>query len=202
MLNDIYKLPKTLLAILLIGGGIAFILFNDPPHTFCDTQIEHFKRVQRGILYRNPKDFHTEKSTLKRKKDTCQKENAPGACYEYFAYLRRLLKDFRLLSKECLPLIYETPEVKKAFSSALSLLTALAWREEILTGKVSKYNWLTRPDLSLFCELKTKYTMNYGKENYEILEKSIIGLLPVKQKVSPKHIKKKTILSESCTGYL
>ena len=201
MLNDIYKLPKTLLAILLIGGGIVFILLNDPPHTFCDTQVEHFKRVQRGILYKNPKDFHTEKSTLKRKKNTCQKENAPGACYEYFAYLRRLLKDLRLLSKKCLPLIYEATEMKEAFSAALSLMTALAWREEILTGKVSKYNWLTRPDLFLFCELKTKYIMNYGKENYNLLEKSIIKLLPVKQKVSPKYIKKKTILSDSCVAY-
>jgi len=153
-------------------------------------------------LYKNPKDFHVEKSVLKRKKAACQKENASGACYEYFAYLRRLLKDLRLLSEKCLLLVYETPELKKTFSSALSLMTALAWREEILTGKVSKYNWLTRPDLSLFCELKTKYIMNYGKESYEALAKATVELLPVKQKVSPAYIKKKTILSESCTGYL
>ena len=78
MLNDIYKLPKTLLAILLIGGGIVFILLNDPPHTFCDAQVEHFKRVQRGILYKNPKDFHTEKSTLKRKKTPAKRKMPQG----------------------------------------------------------------------------------------------------------------------------
>ena len=201
MLNTLYKLPKTLLASLLIGAAILFIIMNDPPHTFCDTQIEHFKRVQKGILYKNPKDFHKEKSVLKRKKNTCEKENAPGACYEYFAYLRRLLKDFRILSKECAPMIYKSSEVKKALSSALSLMTALAWREEVLTGKVSKYKWLTRPDLFLFCDLKTKYIRNYGKESYHLLEKEILELLPIKQKVPPHLMLKKTILSEPCATY-
>ena len=163
MLSSIYRLPRPLLASLLIGGGIAYILLNDPPHTFCDTQIKHFKKVQIGVLYKNPKDFHAEKSTLQRKQNTCQKESAPGACYEYFFYLKRLLKDLRLLSKECAPLVYQTSEVKGAFSSALGLITALAWREEVLTGRVSKYNWLSHPDLFLFCDLKAKYILNYGK---------------------------------------
>ena len=201
MLNTLYKLPKSLLASLFIGGGIFFIILNDPPHTFCDSQIEHFKRLQTGILYKNPKDFHKEKSLLKRKKDTCQKENAPGACYEYFAYLKRLLRDFRVLSQKCAPMIYSTTEVKQALSSALTLMTAIAWREEVLTGRVSKYNWLTRADLYLFCKIKTKYIMNYGQENYRLLENQIITLLPLQKKISAQMVIKRTILLEPCVAY-
>ena len=133
-MNDIYKLPRPLLASLLIGGGIVFILLSDPPHNFCSTQLEHFKKAQRGVLYKNPKDFRKEKVGLQRKYDVCRKESAPGSCYEYFAYLKRLLKDLRLLSPECLSQVYNTADMKKAFSAALELITALAWREEALTG--------------------------------------------------------------------
>ena len=195
MLNKLYRLPKALLAALFIGAGILFILINDPPHTFCDTQVEHFEKLQSGITYKTH-EFFRKNRTLCRKKDApkscdpllerkrklCQKENAPGTCYEYFAYLRHFLKDLPLLSKECSPLIYNNPKVKKLFSSAMTLMTALAWREEILTGKISKYNWLTWPDLSLFCDLKTRYIMNYGKESYFQLEKKILKTLALHKK--------------------
>ena len=201
MLDKIYSLPKFLIAVLFIGGGVIFILINDPPHTFCDTQIEHFERVQRGILYKNQKDFHKEKSILERNRQACQKENAPGTCYEYFRYLKRLLKDLKLLSKECSSIIYQRVEVKKAFSQALSLMTALAWREEVLTGTVDRYNWFSRPDLFLFCELKRTYINNYGRENYKPLEQQIVNLLPFEKKYSVSLIHKRSLLAVPCSAY-
>ena len=200
MLSDLYKLPKAVIAFLFIGGAIVFILLNDPPHTFCDTQLEHFKSLQKGLLYQDKEDFHKEKSLLNRKEQICQSESAPGACYEYFAYLRRLLKDFRVLSAKCKPIIFSETRVKSALSSALTLITALAWREEVLTGHVSKYNWLTRSDISLFCNIKNKYMQHYGMPAYEMLEQEIVNLLPTQNK-NKKLILKWSILSESCLKY-
>ncbi|MDE0092691.1 MAG: hypothetical protein OXN83_05360 [Oligoflexia bacterium] len=200
MLSNLYKLPKAVIASLFIGGAIIFIILNDPPHTLCDTQLEHFKSLQKGLVYKNKKDFHKEKSLLKRKKQTCQSENTPGACYEYFAYLKRLLKDFRVLSTQCKPIIFSEIQVKSALSEALTLITALAWREEVLTGQVSKYNWLTRTDMYLFCNIKSKYIQHYGRSTYENLEQQILNLLPTKNK-NRELIFKWSILSESCLKY-
>ncbi len=201
MLKNLYKLPKALIAFLVIGAGIAFIIFSDPPNTFCDAQIEHFKKIQTGFLYKNPKDFRQEKSAFKRKKDLCEKESAPGICYEYFAYIQRLLKDFHVLSHECAPLIYSTAEVKKALAEAITLMTALAWREEVLTGRVSKYNWLSKADLFLFCDIQRKYILFYGDKNYNLLEDKILALLPVEANISPQLMRRRTILSEPCSVY-
>ena len=197
---DIYKLPKAVIATLIIGGAIIFILLNDPPHSFCDTQLEHFRTLQKGIVYQDSKDFHKEKSLLNRKKQACQTENAPGACYEYFAYLKRLLKDFRVLSSQCKPIIVAEAQVKSALSVALTLITALAWRKEVLTGQVSKYNWLTRSDMSLFCDIKSQYIQNYGMPAYENLEQQIVNLLPT-QNQNKTLILKWSLLSESCLKY-
>ena len=200
MLSNLYKLPKAVIAFLVIGGAIIFIILGDPPHTFCDTQLEHFKSLQKGLLYEDSKDFHKEKSLLKRKNQTCQQANAPGACYEYFAYLKRLLKDFRVLSAKCKPIIFSETQVKSALSSALTLITALAWREEVLTGQVSKYNWLTRSDMFLFCGIKNTYMQHYDMPAYEKLEQKILNLLPTQNK-NRELIFKWSILSESCLKY-
>lgn len=201
MLKYLYKLPKFLLAILVISGAIVFILLDDPPHTLCETQIQHFKVLQIRGLYRNPRDVHKEKSRLRRSYNLCLKEQAPGVCYEYFAILKKLLKDFNVLTDKCIPLIYSTPEVQSALNQALTLMTALAWREDVLTGQVSKYNWLNRSDLFLFCEVQRKYIMYYGQQNYKNLENQILSLLPMKTKVSRDTLLRRTILSESCAKY-
>ena len=200
MLSSLYKLPKPVIALLLIGGAIAFIILNDPPHTFCDTQLEHFQSLQKGILYKDSGDFHKEKSILNRKYQACQDISAPGTCYEYFAYLKRLLKDFRVLSSNCKPIIFSQAPVKSALSSALTLITALAWREEVLTGRVSKYNWLNRSDMHLFCDIKRKYIQHYGMPAYENLENQILSRLPSENK-NQKLLLKWSILSESCLKY-
>lgn len=201
MLKALYTLPKFFLVSLLIGGGIVFILINDPPHSFCDSQIEQFKKLQTGILYKDPKDFRKEKSSLTRKQNLCRQENAPGSCYDYFLELKKVLKDLKLLSEECSSRIYSTSKLKKTLSSALTLMTALAWREEVLTGRVSKHNWITPSDLYLFCDLKRKYISHYGEENFLALESQILSRLPRKEKTAPQIVKKRTILSENCQKY-
>ena len=183
MLSSLYKLPKAVIASLVIGGAIVFIILNDPPHTLCDTQLEHFKSLQKGLIYKDSKDFHKEKALLKRKKESCEKENRPGTCYEYFAYLKRLLKDFQVLSTECKAIIFSEAPVKSSLTSALS-----------------KYNWLSRPDMHLFCNIKNKYIQQYGQPAYEKLEQQIINLLPSQNK-NRKLIFKWSILSESCLKY-
>lgn len=188
MLNAIYRLPKPLLASILIGGGIALILIKDPPHSFCDSQAAQFRKIRSG-------------STLQKRLSLCRTEGAPGSCYEYFSSVRQLLKDLLVLSPECAHLIYSSPEIKNSLASALTLMTALAWREDVLTGRVSKYNWLNRADLMLFCKIKDKYLLHYGQEDWSRLSAGILKLLPMKQKASPDLALRRSILSESCAVY-
>lgn len=199
-MSDLYKLPKIVIAFLAIAGTIALLLISDPPHTFCDTQVEHFKEVQKGLIYNNSKDFHEIKSALKREKKNCEAENSPGACYDYFFHLKQILKDLRLLSNECKAQIFTDSKVKKTLEEALTLMTALAWRKEALYGQVSKFNWLTRSDLALFCKIKKSWTIQYGRESYQRLEGKILNQLPSESK-NKESILKGSILSESCLKY-
>ena len=189
-----------MIAFLVIGGAIMLMLFSDPPHNLCDTQIEHFKEIQKGILYPDGSDFHQIKSRLQRHKQICETDNSPGSCYEYFSLLKTLLKDFSVLSLECKNKIFSSSKVKKTLQEALTLMTALAWRPELLSGRLSKLHWFKSPDMSLYCDIKTKYTLEYGQGAYRNLENQIVAYLPSKSK-NKEQIYKWSLLSESCAKY-
>ena len=200
MLSGLYKLPKALIAFLFIIGAIVLMLLGSPPHDLCDSQIEHFEEIQKGFLYEDSSDFHEIKSKLERQKKNCETENSPGSCYEYFSVLQKLLKDFFLLSPECKEKVFSIPKVKASLEEALTLMTALAWRKDLLYGRLSKFNWLKRPDMFLYCKIKTKYILEYGQNSYEALETKILDSLPADSK-NKELIYKWSLLSESCLKY-
>ncbi|MBC6416159.1 MAG: hypothetical protein GDA46_07255 [Bdellovibrionales bacterium] len=200
-MSSLYKLPKIILAFIFIGGAVFLIIVSEPPHTLCDTQIQNFKQNQKGFIYNNSKDFHKNKSILKRKKKNCEEGNSQGSCHDYFFLLKKILKDLQLISNECKPQIFADTKVKKTFAEALTLMTALAWREEVVLGHLSKINWLTKTDLSLFCQIKSKYLFEYGRNSYKKLEKQIINLIPNNTK-NKSLLLKWSLLSEDCYKYL
>lgn len=199
-MSDLYKLPKIVIAFLVIAGAIALFLISDPPHSFCDTQIENFKEVQKGKIYKDSKDYHKIKSAVQREKEICVAGNSPGACYDYFFYLKQALKDLRLLSNECKAQIFTDSRVKKTLEEALILMPALAWRSEVIYGQISKFNWLKRTDMALFCAIKKNYILEYGRGSYEKLEEKILNQLSSDSK-NKELILKGSILSESCLKY-
>jgi len=198
----IKKLPKSLVAIVAIGIGIAFILLNDPPHTFCDTQLENFKSAQSGILFKDPKDKVSLYPLMVKLLKTCRATVAPGACYEYFSYLNRLLLDFKIIVNECLEPLSQIQEVKDHLFIGVSTMVELAWREEVLAGRVSKLNWLKYPDLSLFCQIKKHIVLFYGRDTLKQFEQTVLSRLPNAKKASLLTIRKFSILSEPCGKYL
>lgn len=199
MFRNLYKLPKFLIASLFILIAIIFILVQDPPHQLCDTQLQHFKNLQSGLLYKNKQGFYTDSSRLNRKKKLCEKEQKPGTCYEYFYSLKQILKDLWLLSEECAAQVYKTPKVQKTLSQALSLMSFLAWDERVFEGSVSKYKWLNLTDLVLFCDIKRRYQLYYGELAYFQLEQQILKDLTSKKQWSLKKRKTKSLLSVTCS---
>ena len=203
-MNALYKLPRSLLVTLLLSGGIAYIVLNDPPHSFCDTQTERFQFRQKGVFIKDPGDKIHAKPLIGRLIDTCWETNAPGGCYEYFSYLKRLLDDFFLVSEGCLSQVSGIKEVKEHLFEGVRMMTLLAWREKALSGKISRLNWLNRMDMSLFCSLKANVSRFYGRKALLDFEKKLLAELPVSEKyssASPGRLRDSSILSENCAEY-
>ena len=211
MLQDLYRLPKWFLATVFIGIGIILIILNDRPHQFCDVQIDNFQSNQQVNF----------KKLIK----NCQETNSPGGCYGLFSQLNKLLKDFYLVSPRCFDRLSQTqltkksrfkianltkPEkkelkkkssVKEVLFQSMELMVFLAWREEVLTGKISKFNWLGPADLTLFCSIKEAIISFYGRDSLRDFENQLLEKLPAAQKETPQIIRRHSILSENCSLY-
>ena len=212
MLTAVHKLPRALLATVAIGAGIALIVLNDRPHQFCDTQISHFQSIQ--------------KTDFTKLINECRTTNSPGGCYDLFFHLKKLLRNFYLVSSKCFERLSSitltkqshfkqgklTQEEKRYFQKKISvkevlfdsmeLITRLAYRgEKTLSGEKNKLHWLGPADLSLFCSLKKTVTLFYGRESLKSLENQILKNLPSAEKTSLKTLRKHSILSENCSLY-
>ena len=190
MLDKLYGLPRFLLVFILLSAGILFIVINDPPHSLCDTQIDTFKKT-RSVL-----------GKVKGLTEECKNANGPGGCYELFGVLRRVLRNFRLVSEKCQSQLANLKTIKKMLFEQVELMTHLAWREEILQNKVSRLYWLSATDISLFCKMKNKIILFYGRDSYLNFTNKIVRTLPGADKYNPEYVRKRTIISESCSRYL
>ena len=145
------QIPKALLVSLILIGGIFYMLFTDPPYRFCDAQVSNFEG--KNSIPKVTSSY-----------DLCKEEARPGSCYDYFFYLGKLFKDLELVSPECISEIFVENNLKSVFEQALTLMTALAFDEKILSGGASRLSWLDRSSLNLFCRIKKEYENRYGRK--------------------------------------
>lgn len=194
------SLPKTLLVVLVLGFAIIFIVANDPPHNICRTQINHFKAVQSGTLYRDSKIKTRKKPLLSILIGNCKQYSSPGSCYGLFSKMRTFIGDFKLIASDCYKPFSLIPEVKGALLSVYGLMIRLAWGGEP-PKHYDKLGWFSEVDVALFCLVKKQIITLYGKEVLLGQEQRTFKKLPGAKTMSLSAIKETSIVSENCSLY-
>jgi hypothetical protein len=194
-------LPKGVIAFLAIVGGIAYIIISSPPHTVCDSQIEVFRKTQQSFLFLNPKKKGIKTTKYEILRDNCKATNNPGGCYELFQELKTMNRDLETLPKECSSAVGSVTEVKRAIWESAELMVALAWGEKPPSTYYSKFGWLDRADISLFCSLKARATGLFGESQWNSFRERVFKTLPGAAEMARNQIWDMSILSENCTRY-
>ena len=162
MQNWLSSLPKTMLVILVLSGAIIFIVAQDPPHSICRTQIENFKKSQKGFLYKDPQVKTRKKPLLDVLIESCKQYNSPASCYGLFFRAKKFIRDFNLVSTSCRKEFAGLSTVRKQLSSLYSLMIRLAWGDTPPLAYQDKLGWLSDVDMSLFCLIKKQGLFFYG----------------------------------------
>jgi hypothetical protein len=194
-------IPKWFLATLIIGGGIAFLVISNPPHTVCESQLEVFHEVQKRFLFLNPKEKAIKTSKYRHLVDQCKITNNPGGCYELFQETKMMLKDAEAVPSDCAPIWGEVAEVKKALWEVEELLIRLAWGEKPPATYYQKFGWLDTADVSLYCQLKSEITKTYGDDAWDQFREKMFKQLSGAEKMSRNEVWDMTLFSENCARY-
>ena len=198
-MSFIYSIPRGLLVVLLILGGIAFIVFESPPRNICDIQADSYKEQNINFLFKNKKNPLFKHTSYVKSVLDCKKSNSPGGCYALFQNFIQLLDTFRTVNLECQKRISSIPEVRQALFSLYSLFLEISWAGGPQSGISTPLAWLSMNDVSIYCKLTNRIVYFYGQNTLDQMEqmmyKKLSGNRPLED------FQKFSILSENCGLY-
>jgi len=104
--------------------------------------------------------------------------NSPGACYELFSLLKKLVRDLDAASVQCLPEMSDVAPLQRVFSEEIELMALLAWGTQPPEKGAARLNWFEAADLALFCSLRRLDRAIFGSDSFELLREKINSKLP------------------------
>lgn len=174
-LNDLLsKVPKPILVLVILGGALAFMVYNDPLKDECEIQAKVFERNTKGILKGVKIKNKIQFAKISPQRDICRDGNSRGACSDYFDSLRSIATELKSMSDKCKIKYAENNEGFLAqLSSALQVMSLVAWGDKPPSGPSERAGWLAEPDLKTFCGLKRTYVLIAGEEGYTSIRNTI-----------------------------
>ena len=174
------KIPRPLLVFLVLFGGSLLVYFAQKPQSMCDTQVETFREAEKGFLYRRTeKGIQDHNPIYVRVLGLCRQRAVYGACFEYFALMKRINRDLDGTPGNCSVEFSELPEVRKVLRESIEVLVSLAWGDKPPNSDPSEVMGpLQSADLVLFCQSRKHFLRMYGDEAFAQLRNYIYGVLP------------------------
>jgi hypothetical protein len=202
-LNLLYSLPKTIIATVIIGLAIIFIVFTDPPKTVCQVQQDSFMATQVGFITPDPKKKKEQKeSDFERFLSYCKQSHfKQGACFELFAGLKKMLNQVKSISYECLPSLGENGRFNSVLWKTLKFLTETAWGEKPPESRHLKLNWLDSSTVGLYCQLKKLAIETRGTGYWGKWARGTVAQLPGSKQMQTDESWGLSLLSVNCNSY-
>ncbi len=195
-------LPRRVIAVAVIGLGIMFIVFSNPPKTVCDSQYEHFVDAQKNVLFIDQKrKLKPNKTYFEINFDKCKTSNNAGGCFEFFQLLKETLRDLQDTPQTCYSDMGSRSIVKSTLWQSLELITRIAWGEKPPASYREANGWLESPNLVVFCQLKETIQNFYGKPRYTEFAKRVLPELPGAQAFPFEKAWTLSVLAASCQNF-
>lgn len=175
MLNQI---PRPLLVFLVLSIGIALFFVIQKPQSLCTSQLVIFQEGQQGQIFPRQGKASVRPAIYPRLVENCKIGNSPGACYELFNLLQKLVRDLNGSPNECLVPFGEVGEVKRALIGSTRLIIQAAWGSRPPEQGAARFGWMESSDLALFCQLKDMINKIYGEPEWEAFRLATYNQLP------------------------
>lgn len=202
VINFIGTVPKGILAVVILVLGFVFIVYNDPPKTVCDSQLELFKQNQKEFLYSRPGLNKTTQGPLfPEMYELCKTDNSPGGCFEFFVRLKKFNQDLDNIPRQCSETIQTEPVVRSVMLSSMRLMAEISWGDRGPASINRRNGWLDTSDLSLYCGLRKQADRVYGKESIGEWQDRTLNGLPGVESLEPDQALQKSLFATPCAAY-
>lgn len=197
-----HYVPNWLLVVIALGLMIGYLLYSDPLHSVCDTQLQVFRKSQSQFLGRAPKLRLKGYSYYDEFYNKCKMSNSAGGCYPYLRGFDSVLRSFKAVDERCRARVAERPRIRKAFGAFIYQLTRLAWGDNGPMQAQQRQSWLSNKDLQLFCKIKNLYLEFYGQEALNKLGRKTMKDIPNPKGLKSNQLKEFSLFGANCFRYL
>lgn len=199
MVQWFLALPKRLFVALVLGAGILFVIFSDPPRSVCDSQVSAFlERTKPLIEIEEKKIKYKKTSQLQEKSQECGFGRTSGACFDLFQILRTVLREIRSVSVNCHENLARESRLKSVLKDSLELIVKLAWGDQPPLSVSQRLGPFDVSDFGLFCELKNSFTLLYSESEWRSFVEKILASLKEGSNLSREEKWARSIMSAPC----
>lgn len=194
------SLPRWLFVLIALIAGVVFIVLTNPPHSVCDSQVEIFQELQKGFLYPDPK-VKASTPEVVRYGAMCKMGNSPGACFELFSNMRKLIRDLSGQQPECRQKVASVEPVPDILKKVLALMVKIAWGEHPPQSSLDRNGWFDTSHIELFCKLQKWVQIQAGESDFLNLREQIMQSLPEANTLSRQDMWARVLFSVPCAEY-
>jgi hypothetical protein len=205
------SIPKFVVGPLVVILVIVYLVYDDPPKTVCDLQIEIFQKENEKYIYGHTKKNVRFSPQYQKELSLCQQQNSPGACFDWMQGIQRTVHSSRNIPDECSAEKMSFLRKLKQYTGASDILSPfkqwltvslytfsqISWNEGVVVRQ-GLYGWLDNEDILRYCQVKNEYIRLFGKEAYTQLQNSLHAQLIKLKKKPAKEVWERTILSYRC----
>ena len=205
------SIPKLAIGPIVVVVMILYFIYDDPPKTVCDLQVEIFKKENQSYLYGSAKKGVSFSPEYQRQLALCHQQNSPGACFDWMEGIKKTIRSSHNIPDVCsadqlsfgrrLKQMTGSEDglgaFKKWLSVSLFTYSQISWNDGAVVRQ-GLYNWLDQEDVLAFCQLRREYIRLYGKEAYTQLQNGLHAQLIKLKSKTPKEAWERTVLSYNC----
>src|SRR5947209_7760738 len=111
--------------------GLILIMYFNPPHTPCQSQIEIYKQGLKSMA-----------KVYKKAMDQCREHPEPGGCVNFFETINKMEGKFNEVTRECQTELAGDTMTKSWISTSMELMARLAWGSKPPDSYIYRQGWL------------------------------------------------------------
>jgi len=183
---DVLKDTRIQVGLLLIFSLMVIIYFN-PPHTPCQSQIEIYTASVNAMG-----------KNLDKAMKTCKEHTDPGGCMPFIELVNKLEAKYTEVGHQCQPSLKSNGVTREWITVAMEILVKAAWGSQPPISISAKNGWLELTQVIEFCRLKQHLEMLYGKDYWNEFTNNMLSDFPGASSMNRNDAWNKSLLSDSC----
>jgi hypothetical protein len=167
--------------------GLVAIMYMNPPHTPCQSQIEFYKKSI-GPLFK----------PYQEKFKFCKEHADPGGCVPFFDVVGRLEVKLREVGSQCQQDLTKDAQTKSFLTNTMEVFVRAAWGSKPPPSFQYRNGWLELSQVVQFCKLRKHLITIYGEDEWLGFINEMLGSLPEAQAIGRTEAWNRSLVSDPC----